>query len=584
MFALLFVLMGVGSFLEAVGLAALPGYVALVTKPSMITDSRLGPWLPSLPDKPSLAIVAVASVALIGFIIIKGIFLAFVAYVQARIINGQRVRLCDRMFRIYQAAPYEWHLQRSSSDLLRNIQVDTGQVLSGVLMPLLDLAMGIIMVTFVGAMLIIATPGVTLLCLVVIGAAVLLIIRLFQKYLHETGRVLRREAAKSIQAIQQAFGALIDARIIGCEGYLSKVYRKSLVNQSSAMCGRSTIAKSTPYAVEAVAIAGLLGIFLIMVHTADSLGAALLTLTLLAAATVRLKQLASKMASAVNTINSSRPYISGILDDIRELDRLAEKARAQAPATEALGRFERLELSGVSYSYPNAQSPAVHDITLELRRGQSIALVGPTGCGKSTLVNVILGLLEPQSGAISVNGVDIRRVVASWHAQVAYVPQSIFLIDDTIRANIAFGINRKQIDEERVAMAVEAAQLDTFVAGLPKGLDTVVGERGVRLSGGQRQRLGIARALYQDRDVLIMDEATSALDTVTEEKMMQAIRDLNGQRTLILISHRLSTVADCDRLYFLVDGRIENAGTFAELKRSSARFNQLATAAVVGGA
>ena len=582
-FALLFALMVAASFLEAVGLAALPGYVALVTRPSLITESRVGSWLPPLPDKPSLPLMAVASVVLIGFIVAKNLFLAFVAYAQARIVNGQRVRLCDRMFRIYQAAPYEWHLQRSSSHLLRNIQSDTSQVLSGVLMPLLDLAMGVIMMAFVAVVLLVGTPGVTLLGLVIIGAGMFFVIRLFRKRLDETGRVLRHEAAKSIQAIQQAFGALVEARIIGCETYLSKVYRKSLVNQSSAICARATIQRSTPYVVETLAIVGLLGIFVIMIHTAESLGAALLTLTLVAAAMVRLKQVAVGMAAAVNQINASRPYISGIMDDVRELNILAAKARADAPATETIGRFECLQLAGVTYAYPDAESFAVRDISLELRSGESIALVGPTGCGKSTLVSVILGLLKPQHGMISVNGVDIRRAVASWHARVAYVPQSIFLIDDTIRANVAFGINEQEVDERRLLTAVQAAQLDTFIAGLPERLNTIVGERGVRLSGGQRQRLGIARALYQERDVLILDEAASALDTVTEEKMMQAVRDLQGHRTLIIISHRLSTVANCDRLYLLVDGRIEGSGTFGELKHSSARFSQLASAAVAGG-
>jgi ATP-binding cassette subfamily C protein len=554
----------------------------LVAKPSLIAESWVGAWLPPLPSKPSLPLVALASVALIGFIIAKNLFLVFVSYAQARIINGQRVRLCDRMFRIYQAAPYEWHLQRSSSDLLRNIQFDTGQVLSGVLMPLFDVVMCVAMIMGIGVILLISTPGIALMCLLMMAGGVFLIIRVLRKQLHKTGEILHREAAKSILAIQQAFGALVDARLIGCEAYLSKVYRKSLLNQSSATCERAAIERSTPYAIETLAIFGLLIIFVVVIYAADSLTSAMLSLTLVAAATVRLKQVTGKLAGAVNQINSNRPFISGILDDVRELNALAEKARAEAPTIETIACFERLRLTDVTYSYPNTDSPALRDITVELTAGESLAFVGPTGCGKSTLINVILGLLKPQRGVILVNDFDIRRVLASWHAHVAYVPQFIYLIDDTIRANIAFGIDERDVDKERLAAAVQAAQLDTFIDGLPEGLNTIVGERGVRLSGGQRQRLGVARALYQDRDVLILDEATSALDTVTEEKLMQAIRELNGRRTLIIISHRLSTVGKCDRLCFLVDGRIEGSGTFGELERSSAKFSQLAAAAVAG--
>jgi ABC-type multidrug transport system fused ATPase/permease subunit len=205
--------------------------------------------------------------------------------------------------------------------------------------------------------------------------------------------------------------------------------------------------RSTPYAIETVAIVGLLSVFVIMIYAADSLSSALLSLTLIAAATVRLKQVASRVAEAVNKVNSSRPFITGILDDVRELSVLAHKARAKAPTTERIGQFEYLRLAGVTYSYPNAEFPAVRDITLELRAGESLALVGSTGCGKSTLVNVMLGLLEPQRGTICVNNVDMRRVIASWHAHVAYVPQSVYLIDDTIRANIAFGIDDNDVDE-----------------------------------------------------------------------------------------------------------------------------------------
>jgi ATP-binding cassette subfamily C protein len=242
------------------------------------------------------------------------------------------------------------------------------------------------------------------------------------------------------------------------------------------------------------------------------------------------------------------------------------------------GGFERLELNDVVYTYPNVEDPAVNGVSLELKRSESIAFVGTTGCGKSTLVNLILGLLEPQSGAIRVNGSDIFSKLPAWRHFLGYIPQTIFLLDDSIRANIAFGIPPDEVSEEQLRLSLKSACLDMFVESLSEGIDTIVGERGVRLSGGQRQRIGIARALYFDPEVLVMDEATSALDNKTEAEVMQAIQNLKKGRTLIMVAHRLSTVEDCDRLYYLQKGELIAQGSYDELIKRSEAFRETAGA------
>jgi len=224
-----------------------------------------------------------------------------------------------------------------------------------------------------------------------------------------------------------------------------------------------------------------------------------------------------------------------------------------------------INLSEISFSYQNAPMPALQGVSLVVKRGEAVGLVGPSGSGKSTLVDVLLGLLAPQSGEVNVDGKNIQDNLRSWQNQIGYVPQSIFLIDDSLRNNVAFGVSKSEIDEQAVRAAIRSAQLEEFVATLPNGLDTVVGERGVRLSGGQRQRIGIARALYHNPSVLVLDEATSSLDTETEHGVMQAVQALQGDKTVIIVAHRLSTVEYCDRLYRLEDSRIVDEGSFEEV-------------------
>ncbi|MBI3798821.1 MAG: ATP-binding cassette domain-containing protein, partial [Deltaproteobacteria bacterium] len=248
------------------------------------------------------------------------------------------------------------------------------------------------------------------------------------------------------------------------------------------------------------------------------------------------------------------------------------------PNREALTFADRLVLEKVSYTYGDTHIPVLQDVTLTIRRGESVGIVGPTGVGKSTLIDLVLGLLQPSSGRILVDGKDVFQALRAWQRKIGYVPQSIFLIDDSMRRNIAFGLKDTDIDEHKLQAAIRMAHLEEFVASLPHGLDTMVGERGMRLSGGQRQRVGIARALYHEPEVLLFDEATSALDNQTERAVIGAIDRLRGEKTLVIVAHRLSTVRGCDRLVFLRDGRIAGCGSFEELLANNEDFRVMAAA------
>jgi len=314
----------------------------------------------------------------------------------------------------------------------------------------------------------------------------------------------------------------------------------------------------------------------LLIQQTSSIEEVLPILALLGAVMIRLKQLATQIASAINQINAARAFIDPVMNDIHELESFERNQRTQRLTTRLTEAFKCLRLENVSYFYPGKENPAVQDISLKIRQGEAVAFVGSTGCGKSTLVNLILGLLEPSQGQVLVNDIDIQENIREWHSHLGYVPQSIYLVDDSIRANVAFGIPRDEICDDHVWSVLTSACLDEFVRAMPNGLDSIVGEGGVRLSGGERQRLGIARALCPGPDVLVMDEATSALDNKTEEEVMRAIQSAKQGRTLIMVAHRLSTVEDCDRLYFLEHGQIKFSGSFRHLIQNSEAFRAMA--------
>jgi len=576
-FVMMLGLVIITSFLEAVGIGVIPLFISVLMNPALLAENQwVGPWFSELPEVPSLQVALWASAAMIIFIILKSSFQLFVYYIQSKVVNGYRVRLCERMFCTYQSAPYEWHMKHSSAELLRNIQTDTNMILIGVITPLLDIVMGLTMGGFIVAILMISTPGSTLAGLMMTGVALFFVIRVFQKQLGHVGEVLRREAKGMIQAIQQGFGALIDTRVLGCEEFLANVFRRSVRSQARVFVQRAVIENATALLVEGVLFIGLIVILVILILATSSIESALPIISMLGVATLRLKQVVTKVAASFNKIQASRAFIPSIVNDVMDLDRLDGKQQARQNSEQQIEKFNGLKLENISYRYPDTKTSAINNISLELKCGESIALVGTTGCGKSTLVNLILGLLEPQSGEITVNGKSIFSNINSWRTLLGYIPQSIFLIDDTIRANVAFGVMDKDIDDDKLWGALRLARLEDFVRAEEEGVDTLIGEGGVRLSGGQRQRLGIARALYFNPEVLVMDEATSALDNKTEVEVMEAIKGMKKGRTMIMIAHRLSTVEDCDRLYYLHEGRVEGVGSYSELRQSVPAFAEMA--------
>jgi ATP-binding cassette subfamily C protein len=320
----------------------------------------------------------------------------------------------------------------------------------------------------------------------------------------------------------------------------------------------------------------MLLIALVMVLQGRSMSSIIPILTLFGAATVRLMPAVNQVVQKLTQLRYYIYSLSPVHRDIMEMKDYHSQTMQESHVTEKLPFKESLSLKNIWYKYPNSDDYVLKGINLTIQKNTAIGFVGPTGVGKSTIVDVILGLLESEKGQVLVDGEDIVNNKRAWQNNVGYIPQFIYLSDDTMRNNIAFGIPESSISEEKIEAAVEAAQLKEFVDRLPDGLDSIVGEDGVRLSGGQRQRIGIARALYDNPDVLIMDEATSSLDNLTEQNVIAAIEAIKGERTIIMIAHRLSTVKNCDQLYLLEDGQVVQQGTYGELLQTSSQFRKMA--------
>ena len=549
--ALLFVML-VGALLEMLGVGAIPAFVTLLTNPAAVTQSSLGRRLFPLLGTGSTETIALrAAAALFVLFAAKNLFLVVLVWAQARYVFNRTVAVARRLFSAYLHGPYVLHLQRNSAELMRNANEQSTEAIGAALMPLLSLAMEGFTVTAILLLLLSIEPVTSLAAFVILGGTTFLFLRFVRTRMLLLGERMHHHRVRMIQTVNEGLGSIKVTKTLGRESAF--ISRYAVAAQGFAAAGRlRQVMQEVPrLLLETVAVGGLLAVAALLVVQGRSVARLMPTLALLAVAVVRMVPSFNRIMSALNTLRYGRYALATVVQDLRDIP-----APPMLPPGDVVPLRSEIRLESVSFTYPGATAPVLNEVSLVIPRGSVVGLMGPTGCGKTTLVDIVLGLLEPTSGVVLVDGRGVSGRVREWQGQIGYVPQDIYLADDTIRHNVAFGIPDDQIDEAAVQRAVEAAQVHEFVERLPAGLDTFVGERGVRLSGGQRQRIGIARALYHDPPVLLLDEATSALDHETEDAVIKAVDVLRGQRTIVLIAHRLTTLRSCDEVFALRHGRI----------------------------
>ncbi len=486
--------------------------------------------------------------------VVKNLFMLFLLNLRIKFISTNKVIMGTKMINCYMKKPYTFHLQRNTSEILRNINGDVAgafTVISNIFSLIADALIVAALAIYLCAVDIVMTLGI----LGALGLCSAVYFFVVRRKIRTTGQEARKVTAKMYKAVSQAMGSIKEVKIMGREPFFAKVYRQSGVESVELNRKYSVLGAIPGRLMESLCICTVLAVLAIQIISGADLKQVVPSLSAFAVAAIRLMPKANGINTCINSITYNLPSLEALYEDLTESDREEaarqkeiEEKKKQAKAVEA-GQERDIFVRNVTFTYPNKLRPVLENVSVSVKHGESVGIVGATGAGKTTLVDLILGLLKPDAGTVCYGELDIHQDYAQWQKHIGYIPQNIYMIDDTIRNNIALGVDGDKIDEEAIWRALENAQLADFVRSLEEGLDTVIGERGIRISGGQRQRIGIARALYYDPEILFFDEATSSLDNETEAAVMEAINSLGSQKTMIIVAHRLSTLKGCDRVY-----------------------------------
>ena len=479
---------------------------------------------------------------------------------------GVQQKLSTRLLTTYLDEPYTFHLNKNIAELQRSMQEDTG-LFTQVLMHTLQLIAEVVVCIALGLYLFNVSQSITIVIVTLLLICVLSFTHLNKNFFKKLGKESQIYKGKLYQWVNQSLGGIKEVKVLNREEYFVSSYKKYYKLYIKGVKWNRLLAIAPKYMVEAVCMTGLLVAIAIKLNFGQKdMEAFIPQLATFAVAAFRLLPAVGRINEHVANILYAVPSVDLIYNDLKEIEDY-KKAQIQDETTEWHFK-DALHVKKVTYAYPNSEVNVLNEAECIIPKGKTVALIGSSGAGKTTLADIILGLLSPLRGKILVDDIDVFKNLNLWHKNIGYIPQVIYLSDDTIRNNVAFGMHEDKIDDEAVKTALEKAQLWEFIDTLPDGLDTIVGDRGVRLSGGQRQRIGIARALYHDPEILVLDEATSALDNETETAVMEAIESLQGSKTMLIIAHRLTTIRNADIIYEVGEGKVTERSkeyVFAEL-------------------
>lgn len=580
MFYLILGVLVISAVIETVGVASLLPFLAILSDPGTIHTNELFSFMYNslgfTDDHSFLTFVGICVFLVIVFSLVSK---SATIYIFARFGFMRAASLSVRLLAGYLHQPYTWFLNRNSADLGRSLLSEVDRLSQNIMVPAMRLLANLVVVVFLIGLLVIINPVAALFSGGFIIACYALI------FLGMRGLVSRRGAERleangqRFQIAQEALGGVKEVKLAGLENAYVDRFWQPARRMAKALTTDLVIGETPRYVLEGFAMGGMV-LFILFMLTSESgsLNDIVPLLGVYAFAGMRLFPALQQVFRQASGLRFNQPALEEICRDYADVQRNIS-SRPKGPPPTALPLTDKIELSGIRYAYPNAGRGALNGLDLTIEANTTIGIVGGTGAGKTTAVDLVLSLLMPDEGQIRVDGVPItlenRR---AWQRTIGYVPQQIFLTDESVRSNIAFGVPEDEIDQEAIERAARIAELHHFVLeNMPEGYETMVGERGVRLSGGQRQRIGISRALYHDPDVLILDEATSALDNLTERAVMDAVHNLGRAKTIIMIAHRLTTVKDCDVIVMLEHGQVVAKGTYDELLEESTQFRALAS-------
>lgn len=557
---LVFVSMIVLSLLELMGVTSIYPFLQTMMNPEQIREEWYGRWAYSIwPDMTGLQITLMLGIMLVIVYLIKNAFALVCIYIQCRFATAFKRIGSKRMLDSYLKRPYEYFVNTNSGYILRGINSDINSSYV-ILCNMFTICSELMTIVILGVYLFLTDWFISLCAMGLAATCFLFIVLGFKGTMKQTGKEFRKAIGRQNQYAYQAINGIKEITVSDRRQYFVEAFNEVSKQVEHADAVNSFVLLCPDRILEGVCISGLIGIVCIRVSMGVDMETFIPILGSFAMAAFRILPSISKISSRMNGIVYGMPALQNCYDNLRTAEQY-DKALSQLPdydgyaaQEENLQFHKALEIKNVTWKYKNAQKPVLQGLSLTIERGESVAFIGSSGAGKTTLADVIMGLLRPQAGTVEMDGKDIYSMPHEWAHIIGYIPQSVFLIDDTIRANVAFGLPDKLVSDERVWLALEKAQLLDFVEKLPAGLDTIVGERGVKFSGGQRQRIAIARALYENPDILVLDEATSALDNETETAVMESIDALQGSITMIIVAHRLTTIRNCDRIFEIKDG------------------------------
>jgi len=562
----LLILIIIGMFFEMLGVGIVVPVMTAIMNPEVLINYPGGSSLQELIGVYGQSgIIITVLIAMSILYVCKTAFLAYLSLKQADFTYGLLSSVSGRLFESYLSQPYEFHLINNSAKLVRNAVTETQVFSLYVISPAISLLAELLVLVGITLLLLYIEPIGSLVAMITVCFVAFAFYALSKKWSAQFGNLRQHHEALRIKLLQEGLRTVKEVILLGRTENFIKLYNKH-AKISATSAGRQAVIGQLPRLfLELIIILGLAVLVAVHIYQGHGVNDILPVLVLFAAAAFRLMPSVNRILIAMNSLQYGMPVLNVLYNEL-----LSAKEQKRNKAIHYLDDtpVAQVELRNISYKYSGRHESVLTDINLKINFGEMVGVVGSSGAGKSTLVDLFLGLLSPASGSILVNGNNVDIHSKAWKSRIGYVPQNIVLVDDSIRRNVAFGLEDADIDEVKVVSAIKAAQLESFVSSISEGLDTLVGEHGIRLSGGQRQRIGLARALYSNPDILVLDEATSALDVQTESDVMSAIRSMHGKKTILIVAHRLSTVEECDRVVRLDQGRIIQIGSAQDVINS----------------